>query len=183
MARKKRVWYPGAMYHIMCRGNHKHDIFREEADKQIYLQIVLQSKTKHDFVLFSYCLMSNHVHLQLKTKDTEISTIMKQINMNYAIYFNNKYGEVGHLFQGRFRSELIDSDTYILELSKYIHLNPVRAELVKRPQEYAWSSYHNYLGNKHDDLVFTDFILDYFKVNAPTMYQVYVESALGASGV
>ncbi|WP_245983580.1 transposase [Ammoniphilus oxalaticus] len=124
MARKHRIWYPGASYHIMCRGNRRHDIFRDDEDREYYLSILLHVQSKFPHLLHSYCLMTNHVHLQIQTKDDSISKIMKRINMLYSIYVNRKYNVVGYLFQGRYRSELIDSDAYQLETSRYIHLNP-----------------------------------------------------------
>ena len=104
MPRKNRIWYPGALYHIMCRGNHRNDIFRDDEDRQVYITKLREAKEYYDFNLFSYCLMTNHVHLQIETKDIELGILMKRINMTYAIYFNQKYNFVGHLFQGRYRS-------------------------------------------------------------------------------
>ena len=174
MPRKNRIWYPGATYHVMGRGNHKQDIFMDEQDRLAYLANLRATKERYEFNLYSYCLMTNHVHLQIQTKDIDISTIMKRINMNYTIYFNKKYDLVGHLFQGRYRSELIYNDIYNLEVSRYIHLNPVRAQMVMQPQDYPWSSYQNYMGEKQDKLVSTDAIMRYFKGD-PLLYQNYVE--------
>lgn len=145
MPRKHRIWYPGASYHIMCRGNHRHDIFRDDEDRQFYLTNLRQVKKLYPYVLHSYCLMTNHVHLQIETMETTISHIMKRINMLYSIYFNKKYNFVGHLLQGRYRAQLIESDAYQLEISKYIHLNPVQANMVDRPNQYLWSSYSVYV--------------------------------------
>jgi len=108
MPRKHRIWYPGAVYHIRCRGNHRHDIFRDEEDRLFYITTLREVKKLMPYILHSYCLMTNHVHLQIETCDTSISQIMKRINMLYAIYFNKKYNFVGHLFQDRYRSELIE---------------------------------------------------------------------------
>lgn len=179
MSRKPRVWYPGAIYHIMCRGNHRHDIFRDEEDRQVYLERLLVAKTEHRCNVFSYCLMTNHVHLQLETTDVHISHMMQRVNMMYVIYFNAKYNFVGHLFQGRYRAELITTDSYAIEISKYIHLNPVSANIVEFPIEYAWSSYGNYLGLKQDQLVSAESILGYFSGNRSKMYQHFVERNLG----
>ena len=153
MPKKKREWYPGAVYHIMCRGNRRSDLFRDEEDFLVYLSILQEAEDKHDFVLYSYCLMTNHVHLHLKTKDKKISKIMRTINLLYAKYFNNKHNFIGHLFQGRYKSELIENDSYNLTISKYIHLNPVRAEMVEKPVEYEWSSYRTYMGKTESELV------------------------------
>lgn len=182
MPRKPRVWYPGAIYHIMCRGNHRHVIFRDDEDRQVYLTKLLEAKEMHKYNLLSYCLMTNHVHLQIETSHVAIGEIMKRINMMYVIYFNKKYNFVGHLFQGRYRSELIETDAYNLEISKYIHLNPVKANMVQFPLEYAWSSYQDYLGERKDKLVSTEKILSYFKGNDPLQYQKYVEYYISAEG-
>jgi len=177
MPRKPRVWYPGAVYHIMCRGNHRHEIYRDEEDRQVYITILLEAKENYQFRLLSYCQMTNHVHLQIETSTIEISQIMKRINMMYTLYFNKKYNFVGHLFQGRYRSELIETDPYNLETSRYIHLNPVRAGMVQAPQDYKWSSYQNYLTNKEDNLVCVQKILGYFKDSNPLLYKKYVEQS------
>lgn len=173
MPRKPRVWFPGAMYHITCRGNRQSDIFREDMDRYYYLKTLRETKQKYPYILHGYCLMTNHVHLHLETIDVNIGEVMKKINMTYAVYFNNKYSFVGHLFQDRFRSDLIDSDPYNLQVSRYIHLNPVSAGIVDNALDYQWSSYREYMGIRKDDLVTTDFILNYF--NSLHLYKDFVE--------
>ncbi|RXT02762.1 transposase [Ammoniphilus sp. CFH 90114] len=176
MPRKHRIWYPGATYHIMCRGNHRHDIFRDDEDRIFYLTTLRQAQKHYPYTLHSYCLMTNHIHLQLETHQLEVGQVMKRINMVYAIYFNRKYHFVGHLFQGRYRSELIEKDDYQLEISKYIHLNPVRANMVERPLDYPWSSYGFYMEEREDALIKTGKILDYFSPPRVERYRKYVES-------
>ncbi|WP_369691328.1 transposase [Desulfolucanica intricata] len=161
----------------MCRGNHRQNIFRDEEDRQVYFMVLKWAKEKYDFFLHSYCLMSNHVHLHLETVDVNIASIMKYINMHYAISFNQKYNIVGHLFQDRYRAELIETDAYNLEISRYIHLNPVEAGIVERPLDYPWSSYSAYMGVKKDPLVTTKKILGYFLNSDTALYQKYVESS------
>lgn len=178
MAKKKRIWYPGAVYHITNRGNRRADIFRDEEDYQVYLSILQQTMDRYSYILYSYCLMTNHIHLQLETKDVEIWHIMRNINLLYTKYFNNKYNYIGHLFQGRYKSEVIESDSYNLETSRYIHLNPVKAGMVGNPIEYKWSSYGIYMGQKKSDLVNEHKILSYFKGNSRRLYREYVESKL-----
>lgn len=178
MPRKNRVWYPGAVYHIMCRGNHRHEIFRDEEDRMFYLITLKKVKDDTPYILHSYCLMSNHVHLQIETGDINISQVMKQINMLYAIYFNKKYNFVGHLFQDRYRAELIETTPYHLEISRYIHLNPVRAGIVERPDLYQWSSYPAYIGEPQDGLTTTAKILGCFSPPRRQHYRNYVEEAL-----
>lgn len=178
MPRKNRVWYPGAVYHIMCRGNHRHDIFRDEEDRMFYLETLKDVKEKIPYLLHSYCLMTNHVHLQIETVDIDIGQVMKRINMLYAIYFNKKYDFVGHLFQGRYNAELIETTPYHLEINRYIHLNPVRASMVARPDEYKWSSYKIYLEERQDQLVTTDKTLGCFSPPRVLQYRRFVEEVL-----
>ena len=155
------------MYHIMCRGNHRHDIYRDDEDRQFYIQVLKEASKYYPYLLHSYCLMTNHVHLQIETLGMDISQVMKRINMLYAIYFNKKYSFVGHLFQGRYRAELIEKDTYVLETSRYIHLNPVRANMVEHPQDYPWSSYAIYMEGEDHPLVTTGKILSFFPIQKP----------------
>lgn len=178
MPKKKRIWYPGAVYHIMNRGNRRSDIFKDEEDYQVYLTILRQAMEKYTYVLYSYCLMTNHIHIQIETKDSEIWNIMRYINLSYTKYFNNKYNFIGHLFQGRYKAELIENDPYNLQTSRYIHLNPVKASMVELPIEYKWSSYGVYMGQVKNDIVSDEKILSYFKDNSRELYKEYVESKL-----
>ena len=183
LPRKARIWYPGANYHIMCRGNHRHDIYRDDEDRQVYLTLLRETKKEYNFYLHSYSLMTNHVHLHIETADINISIIMKRINLLYAQYFNNKYNFVGHLFQDRFKSELIETDQYHLEIGRYIHLNPVRANMTELPIDYTWSSYRVYMGIHQDSLVTTEKTLGYFSEPRGERYRLYVENELLKVGV
>lgn len=178
MPRKSRIWCPGAVYHIMCRGNHRQEIFRDEEDRIFYLTALKDVQEKMPYLLHSYCLMTNHVHLQIETIDINISQVMKRINMLYAIYFNKKYNFIGHLFQDRYRSELIDATPYYLEISRYIHLNPVRGNIVALPESYEWSSYRTYIGERQDRLTTTEKILGCFSPPRIQHYREFVEEAL-----
>lgn len=178
MAKKKRIWYPGAVYHITNRGNRRSDIFRDEEDYQVYLIIMEQTMAKYPYILYTYCLMTNHIHIQLETKDIEIWHIMRYINLLYTKYFNNKYNYVGHLFQGRYNSELIENDAYNLQTSRYIHLNPVSAAMVGTPIEYEWSSYGVYMGKRESKIITDEKILSYFKDGSRKLYKDYVESGI-----
>lgn len=145
---KRRIWIPGASYHITNRGNHKEDIFLEEVDYYIYLSLIkntLHFYKEYNYKLISYCLMKNHVHMLLKTDKYDPSYFMRRLSSMYAKYFNNKYECVGHLFQERYYSNTITSVIELLEVSRYIHLNPVRANITKLPEEYRWSSYNRIL--------------------------------------
>lgn len=174
MARKARIWWPGASYHIMIRGNHRLEIFRDDEDRQYFLSVLAQVQEKYPFHLHAYCLMTNHVHFELETADIELGKIMKMINMRYAIYFNKKYRFVGQLLQGRFRSETIMDDRYFLSINRYIHLNPVKAHIVADPKEYPWSSYPIYLRGGSSALVQTDKILAHFHPPKRDNYETFV---------
>jgi putative transposase len=118
--------------------------------------------------------MTNHVHLQIKTKDNHIWHLMSRINKNYARNFNNKYNYVGHVFQSRYNGVLIKNDEYVLEASRYIHLNPVRANMVDAPEKYKWSSYPVYIGKKKESIVQSEILLSYFRGNRKELYKRYV---------
>ncbi len=162
MVYKRRVWYPGAKYHITCRGNKKRNIFLDKLDFRVFTAILKDVKEKTPYSILSYCLMPNHIHLQLKTFDAEIWKIMRSINWKYANYFNKRYDTVGHVFQGRYGSQIIKNNYYNLIVSRYIHLNPVKDKLVFKPEDYHWSSYKIYLGLEKSTLVDQDEILSYF---------------------
>ncbi|MCH5138910.1 transposase [Clostridiaceae bacterium UIB06] len=179
-SRKLREWYPNAMYHITSRGNRRNDIYRDNEDYQVYITILKEAIEYLDnqYEIISYCLMTNHVHLQVKTKDKHIKYLMMRVNRFYAKYFNNKYQYVGHLFQARYGSELVEEDSYVLETSRYIHLNPVRAKMVEKPDIYEWSSYSMYIGKEKETFVCSNRILSYFKDKNRGLYKKYVESAI-----
>ena len=151
MASPKRPWVSGAIYHITNRGNRQEIIFRESIDYIVYLGILketLKFYENDNYKLISYCLMSNHVHLLLKTGRKDPSFFMRRVNSMYARYFNSKYQYIGHLFQGRYFSNLINNVIELLEVSRYIHLNPVRAKMVDSPEKYMWSSYNKIVLDK-----------------------------------
>ncbi len=163
---------------LCAGGNHRHEIYRDEEDREVYLENLLWSKRNHGCSILSYCLMTNHVHLQVETTHIPIWRMMQQLNMMYAIFFNKKYNFVGHLFQGRYRAELIETDAYNIEISRYIHLNPVAAKMVEAPLDYPWSSYQNYMGERKDKIVSTEKVLAYFPRNSRERYRRYVERPL-----
>ncbi|OLN24127.1 hypothetical protein BTO30_01565 [Domibacillus antri] len=127
MSRKPRIGYPGAMYHITSRGNRRAALFYDAADRLMYLSLFEEARLHFPCILHSYCLMTNHIHLQLETIHHPPGDTMKFLNFRYAKYFNRRYGYSGHLFQGRYGAELLDSAAYFLEVSRCIHLNPVEA--------------------------------------------------------
>ena len=161
MSRPLRISFNNAVYHITARGNRKEKIFYSDDDKRIFLQKMDQTFLKYSFLCYAYCLMDNHYHLFIKTFRGNISQGMHYLNASYANYFTAKYKINGPLFQGRYKSLLVDEDNYALTLSTYIHLNPIRAGIAKNLDEYIWSSLLDYLGKRKKELnkLNTQFIL------------------------
>ena len=150
MARKKRVWYPGATYHVMSRGNRRNAIFADRSDYLRFLEYLLKIREKHSFILHSLCLMTNHFHIAIETVDDELWKIMQKILSLYAEEYNHKYHFTGHLFEGRYVAQLIEDDKYFLEVSRYIHLNPVKAQMVRGPLDYEYSSYGIFMERENE---------------------------------
>ena len=148
MGRIKRIYYNNAVYHISIRGNNKQVILREDLDKIVFLKTLRKFKNRFKFKLFGFVIMDNHVHLVIETNDSiNISKIMQAVALSYSQKFRHKYNYTGYVWQGRFKSNVIESDRYILDCLNYIHNNPVRAEMVKNVKNYTWSSYHFYNGS------------------------------------
>lgn len=182
MARPLRIEYPGAFYHVTSRGNERREIFKSQKDREKFLSYLESAVVRYGAVIHAYCLMSNHYHLLMETPAGNLSRIMRHVNGAYTTYFNAKRKRVGHLFQGRYKAILVEADEYAVELSRYIHLNPVRSTMVARPEEHVWSSYRCYIGqNPAPEWLKTEFILGYFGGNNATAhkrYRVLVEDLL-----
>jgi putative transposase len=180
MARPLRVEYPGAYYHVINRGNNQENIFRNDRDKEKFLEYLQKANERFSIIIHTYCLMSNHFHLLVQTPQPNLSVTMQWINVSYATYFNRKRGRHGHLFQGRFKAILIDADEYLKHLSRYIHLNPVRAKMVRTPSKYLWSSYAAFIGKiKAPPFLETGRLLSNFgksKKEAERKYKDFVEA-------
>lgn len=151
-------------YHIMIRGNERKNIFQDEEDKLRFIETLYEKQQGNRFSLYAFCLMDNHVHLMLSEGLEDVAKVMKRISVSYVYYFNKKYKRVGHLFQDRFRSEIVEDDSYALALARYIHQNPVKAGMVKSVGEYKWSSYTCYLNesNYFSKVVETETVLGLF---------------------
>ncbi len=164
MARSLRLSFEDAVYHITARGNRKENIFYSDEDRKTFLNKMNETFEKFSFRCYAYCLMDNHYHLFLKTPHANLPDGMHQLNATYANWFRTKYKLAGPVFRGRYKSILVDEDSYALTLSAYIHLNPVRAGLVKFPGEYMWSSFLDYLGKRKPLIkrLDTSFILNQF---------------------
>jgi len=144
MARPLRIEFAGAVYHVMSRGNARQEIVLDDADREKRLDWLRRTVETYGWRLHAFALMRNHDHLFFETPEPNLSAGMQYLNGSYTSYFNRRHRRCGHLFQGRFKAHLIDQDGYFLEVSRYIHLNPVRAELVARPEQFPWSSYRGY---------------------------------------
>src|SRR5207247_381934 len=141
MARPLRLSYPGALYHVTARGNARQAIYTDDADRQMFLLVLEDVETRYHWLCHAYCLMDNHYHLLLETPQGNLSAGMRQVNGVYTQRFNRRHGRVGHIFQGRFKAILVERESYLLELCRYLVLNPVRAGIVRQPERYRWSSY------------------------------------------
>lgn len=182
MVRKPRVQFPGALYHVIGRGNQQQDIFLIDEDYSCYMNYLLDYHQRFHFILYAYVLMPNHIHLMLETGEVPLSKIMQCLQLRYSQYFNRKYRKKGHLFQGRYKSILCDRDTYLLELIRYLHLNPIRAGIVTHPADYPWSSHQIYVGKKKAKWVETELILSQFgkkKRESVKRYQKFILDGLG----
>lgn len=176
MARPLRIEFPDAFYHVTSRGNERKSIFRNQRDRERFLSYLESAHHRYGAILHVYCLMDNHYHLLIETPRGNLSQILHHINGAYTTYFNIRHGRSGHLFQGRFKAILVEKDSYGGELSRYIHLNPVRAGLVKNPSEYRWSSYRYYIGRERKpQWLTTALILGYFGGHGRWAYQKYRE--------
>lgn len=174
MARQLRIEYPDAYYHVTARGNERKDIFKSEKDRVKFLSYLESAVHRYGAVIHAWCLMSNHYHLLVETPSGNLSQIMQHVNGAYTTYFNTKRKRSGHLFQGRYKGILVEADEYALELSRYIHLNPVRVGIVNEPGDYRWSSFQEYTGKrKTPDWLSTEFILGYFDKSPPTAQEKY----------
>lgn len=182
MARPPRLEYPCAFYHIISRGNRQQPIFHRKQDYRRFLDTLVAAVSRYHFHLYAYVLMPNHFHLLLEQVDCPLSRFMQVLLTSYAQWHNRKYRQSGHLFQGRYRAILCDKDSYLLELTRYIHLNPVRARIVKEPQLYPWSSYRAYLGREPQRRLETKLVLEMLsekKAAARRSYERFVLDALG----
>jgi putative transposase len=154
MARSARTILDNAIYHIMARGNQKQTTFFEEEDFLTYLDFLKHYKKKFNFSLYGYCLMPNHVHLIMEIIDgQELAKIMQGMNQSYAVWFNDKYAKVGHLWQGRYKSKIITKDKYLFDCIIYVELNPVRANICPTPAEYPWTSWKTRVGHQKNVLL------------------------------
>ena len=194
MARKKRIWYPGATYHVMSRGNRRNAIFKDSSDYLAFLEYLQLVKENLPFKIHSLCLMTNHFHMSIETYDKELWKIMHKLLLTYSANYNIKYKLTGHLFENRYTAQLIEDERYFLEVSRYIHLNPVKAQMVRSPLDYKYSSYELFVDSPEkfaddekkknkvsgliSDMVETDRVLGAFKHNNREQYRMFVEGKI-----
>ena len=192
MPRKKREWYPGAIYHVMSRGNRRVSLYKEEDDYLTFLQGVKKARQMYPFRIHSMCMMTNHFHMLLETEDVELWKIMNRMLHPYAMNFNRKYHYTGHLFEDRYTACIVEDEKYMLEVSRYIHLNPVKAQMVREPIAYEYTSYGKFVApdmegkgcsNKKvtamiNELVETDKVLGAFRHSPREQYRMFVEGKI-----
>jgi REP element-mobilizing transposase RayT len=162
MARKPRLEVEGGLYHVITRGVDRRDIFHSAEDHQKFLALLGVQKDKLPFYLYAYCLMTNHIHLLIERRTDDIGRIMHRVLTGYTQYYNRKYRRSGHVLQGRHKAILCQSDPYLAELVRYIHLNPIRAKMVERVEEYPYSSHRAYMGLESVGIVDVDPVLRRF---------------------
>jgi len=148
MARPLRIEYPGAIYHVITRGNNRQRVFRDEHDRWTYLKKLSTYCLEKEVELMCYCLLDNHIHLLVETPRGNLAKMMQPFQTSYTVYFHRRHGTTGHVFEQRYKALLVDKESYLLQVSRYIHLNPVGSNIVERPQDYQWSSYRGYLGRR-----------------------------------
>lgn len=178
MARKPRLHIPGAFHHVILRGNDKQRIFFTANDRFHLFDLIGEGTARFDHRVHAYCLMSNHVHLLIETGTIPLSNVVQNFAFRYTQHINRTRSRTGHLFQGRFKSFLVDADSYLMELVRYIHLNPVRANLAQTAGSYRWSSHGAYSGKISISWLTTGFVLSMFSEResvARRKYQDFVD--------
>jgi len=182
MARPLRIEYPGAVYHVTSRGNARDKIFSDDQDREIFLSILGAVVKRYNWLCHAYCLMDNHYHFMIETPDANLSIGMRQLNGIYTQKYNRRHHKPGHIFQGRFKAILVQKENYLLELCRYVVLNPVRAGVVKKPEAWRWSSYQATAGlRKKPDYLTTDWILGLFnskRTVAQKQYRAFLREGI-----
>jgi REP-associated tyrosine transposase len=166
MARKPRVEFDGALYHVIARGNHRRDIFRDDSDRANYLQRIERYRERYQAVVYAYVLMSNHVHLLIEARAVGLSKIMQGIQFSYTQHYNRRHGAVGHLFQGRYKAILCDRDATWWSLFDTFNLNPARMKNPRDPWKFPWSNHRAYVGSKSPIKIQTSAVLKQFASHA-----------------
>ncbi len=187
MARPLRIEYDGALYHVTSRGNARKPIYRDDVDRELFLGVLYKVNGKFNWICHAYCLMNNHYHLVIETPDGNLSKGMRQLNGVYTQLFNKRHNRVGHIFQGRYKAILIQKESHLLEVCRYVVLNPVRARLMEGVEEWRWSSYRGTAGiEEPHPSVTTDWVLGQFgrrRKEAERRYREFVQAGIGAERI
>lgn len=173
MARQPRLHVAGGVYHVMVRGNGGQKIFFDAGDRSYLYLLLQQGLERYGHRIHGFCCMPNHIHLVMQVHNKPLSQIMQNLSFRYTRWINTQQARSGHVFQGRYKAILVDADEYLLQLIRYIHLNPVRAGLVNNPVVYPWSSHRAYLGREELSWLSRDWVLSYFAKRATTARQRY----------
>lgn len=182
MARKPRIHLPGGLYHVIFRGNGGQDVFLTDADRYRFYLLLQEGTHRFGYKVHAFCLMTNHIHLAVQVSDISLSRGMQNLSFRYTRWINWREKRTGHLFQGRFKAVLVDGESYLLELVRYIHLNPVRAGMCTNPADYPWSGHRGYLGKEILPWLTTDWMLAQFGksvAKARAAYTAFVLDGLG----
>ena len=183
MTRPLRLEFAGALYHVTSRGDRQEDIFCADSDRLMWLDILGQVCARFNFVVHGYCQMGNHYHLVLETVEANLSQGMRHLNGVYSQYFNRRYGLTGHIFQGRYHALLVQKESYLLELTRYVVLNPVRAGLVSLPEHWRWSSHQFAIGLRSaPEWLDTDGLLGHFSAHRDTALDKYRQFVVAGIG-
>jgi putative transposase len=187
MARPLRLEFVDALYHVTSRGDARDDIYYSDTDRSAWLAILGQVAARFNWICHAYCLMTNHYHIVIETPDANLAKGMRQLNGVYTQYINRTHQRVGHVFQGRYKAVLVEKDSYLLELARYVVLNPLRAKMVRQIEQWPWSSYPATCGQvPKPDWLNTDFILSQFgaqRARAIAKYVTFVHEGKGLPSV
>lgn len=185
MARPLRIEFEGALYHVTSRGNKREDIYLDDVDRLSFLKVLSDVCQRYNWVCHAYCLMTNHYHLLIETPDANLSAGMRHLNGVYTQRFNYHHGRVGHVFQGRYKGILVEKEAHLLELARYVVLNPVRARMAVEAKDWRWSSYRATSGMEEmPDFLSVDWLLSVFgetKSRAVKAYRQFVSEGKGLS--
>ncbi len=182
MGRKPRIHYPGPLYHVTLRGNSGQAVFFDDRDRTRFCFLAQEGIERFGHHIHAFCLMTNHVHLAIQVGDTPLSRILQNLSFRYTRWINWRQRRTGHLFQGRYKAVLVDADIYLLELIRYLHLNPVRAGIVKEPESYLWSSHRAYLGLETIPWIRTEWTLSQFSGRLSAARRAYGRFVLNGLG-
>lgn len=174
VGRQRQTHVANSVHHVMIRGNNRQCIFYSDEDFHYFLKIIREGAEKFDFKIIAYCLMSNHAHLLIHINHSPLSSVMQKINYRYAVWLNHKKQRIGHLFQGRYRSLCVNDESYLVNLCRYIHLNPVTAKMVISADDYPWSSHQYYLVNHHPSWMESNLMLTAIKNKTNCEYNHFI---------